>query len=143
MVTATRDREPIFGDPGCASILVKAIQFVRLKKANVLAYAIMPDHLHALFVPREGHVISQVMQSVKGFTARLGNEKLDRRGPLCQRSFYDRMIRDEEHLLEVVEEKPVEFRSRYAARLASLAYGRVDHLPFFSHHASISARCSR
>ena len=42
------------------------------------------------------------MQSIKGFTARHVNMKLQRRGPLWQRSFYDRMIRDEKQLLETV-----------------------------------------
>ncbi len=102
VVTTTRDREPIFADPGCASILVQAIQFIRPRKAYVLAYAVMPDHLHALFIPREGYVISQVMQSVKGFTARDVNKKLHRRGPLWQRSFFDRMIRNERHLRETI-----------------------------------------
>ena len=102
IVSATRDRVPIFLDPDCASLVVEAIQFVRHERAYVLAYAVMPEHLHALLVPREGTSISRVMQSIKGYTARLVNERLGRRGPLWQRSFYDRMIRNERQLLETV-----------------------------------------
>jgi REP element-mobilizing transposase RayT len=80
--------------------VVDAVQFVRRGRAYVLAYVVMPEHFHALFVPRDGASISQVMQSVKGYTARRVNEKLVGRGPLWERSFYDRMIRDERQLLE-------------------------------------------
>ena len=83
-------------------MVVEAIQFVRSKRAYVIAYVVMPDHLHALLVPREGTWISRLMQSIKGCTARLVNERLDRRGPLWQRSFFGRMIRDERQLLETV-----------------------------------------
>ncbi len=79
-----------------------ALQFVRRKRAHVLAYAVMPDHFHALLVPNEGTTISEVMKSIKGFTARRLNNMLDRSGPLWQRSFYDRMIRGEQQLLETV-----------------------------------------
>lgn len=103
VASTTRDRVPVFSDPGCASLVVDAVQFVRRERAYVLAYVVMPEHFHALFVPRDGTSISQVMQSIKGYTARLVNEKLARRGPLWQRSFYDRMIRDERQLLETVD----------------------------------------
>ena len=103
VVSATRDRTPVFLDPDCASLVVEAIQFVRHERAYVLAYVVMPEHLHALLVPRNGASISQLLQSIKGYTARHVNEKLDRLGPLWQRSFYDRMIRDERQLLKTVE----------------------------------------
>ena len=103
VVSATKDRVPIFSDPACASTVHAAIQFVRHERAYVVAYVVMQDHLHALLVPRDGTSISQVMQSIKGYTARLVNEQLERRGPLWQRSFYDRMIRDERQLLKTVE----------------------------------------
>ena len=43
------------------------------------------------------------MQSLKGYTSRIINAKAGRRGPLWQRSFYDRMIRDEPQLLQAIE----------------------------------------
>ncbi len=102
VVSTTRDRVSVFLDPDCASLVVEAVKFVRRERAYVLAYVVMPEHLHGLLVPRDGTSISQVMQSIKGYTARLVNEKLDRRGPLWQRGFYDRMIRDERQLMEEV-----------------------------------------
>ncbi|MCH7837811.1 MAG: transposase [Chloroflexi bacterium] len=102
MVSATRGRAPVFLDPNCASVVVEAVQFARRERAYVLAYVVMPEHFHALLVPRDGTSVSQVMQSIKGYTARLVNKSMDRRGPLWQRSCYDRMIRDDRQLLEAV-----------------------------------------
>ena len=102
VVSTTRGRESIFSDSDCAELVVEAIQFVRRERAYVLAYVVMPEHLHALLVPRDNTSISRVMQSIKGYSARIVNEKLGRRGPLWQRSFYDRMIRNEQQLLETV-----------------------------------------
>ena len=102
VVTTTRDRRPVFSERNCASVVVEAVQFVRRERAYVLAYVVMPDHLHAMVVPRDGASVSQVMQSIKGYTARRINAELGQRGSLWQRSFYDRMIRDEEQLLDTV-----------------------------------------
>ncbi len=42
------------------------------------------------------------MQTVKGYTARLINQRRGTRGPLWQRSFYDRVIRDDRQLVEAI-----------------------------------------
>ncbi len=102
VVSTTRGQESIFSDPDCAESVIEAIQFVRRERAYVLAYVVMPNHLHALLVPRDNTSISRVMQSIKGYSARIVNGKLGRHGPLWQRSFYDRMIRNEQQLLETV-----------------------------------------
>lgn len=103
VVSATRDRVPVFLDPECASLVVEAVQFVRRERAFLLAYVVMPDHLHGLLVPRDGTSISQVMQSIKGYTARRVMGLLGRRGALWQRSFYDQMVRDERQLKEMMK----------------------------------------
>jgi len=86
------------------------LQFVRAKRAYLLAYAIMPDHLHLVLALREGYTVSSVLQTIKGYTARVINARNGARGPLWQRSFYDRMIGDEQGLwdiLEYVDNNPV------------------------------------
>lgn len=102
VVTSTRNRLPLFRETASAKAVATALQFLRAERAYLIAYAVMPDHLHAVLVPRAPYNISRVMQSVKGYTARLLNERNGSRGPLWQRGFYDRMIRDEEQLLDTV-----------------------------------------
>ena len=101
-ISATRDRLPVFGDSENAEILLGALQFVRREKAFLLAYAILPDHLHLVIVPKVPFTVSQVMQSVKGYASRAVNLRNGDHGPLWQPGFYDRVIRDERHLGDVV-----------------------------------------
>ena len=99
--------------PDLAAIAVDAIDFVRTTKAFVLAYAVMPDHLHVVAVPRDGETIATVMQSIKGFSSYRINRVLGRRGRLWQQSYHDHVIRTEEQLLAAiryVERNPVEDR---------------------------------
>lgn len=103
IVTTTRGRAPLFANATNAGVLEEALQFVRRQRAYVLAYAIMPDHLHVVLAPRPGFTISMIRQSIKGFTSRLLNARNGTRGPFWQRSFYDRIIDDEPSLWDVIE----------------------------------------
>jgi REP element-mobilizing transposase RayT len=103
VTTRTRGAAPVLRDPANARIIVDALQFVRRDRAYLLGYAILPDHLHAVLVPRGQQTISRVMQSIKGYSARPMNARQGRSGALWQPSFYDRVIRDEAHLLDTLE----------------------------------------
>ncbi len=109
-VSATHARHPVFADLASARIVVDAVEALRPYKAFVLAFAVMPDHLHAILVPKTPWTISDVMRSLKGASAREVNLLLGTRGPLWQRSFYDRVIRTEAELgdaVRYVEDNPV------------------------------------
>lgn len=71
--------------------------------AFILAYAVMPDHLHLLVAPRDTGSVSDIMHSIKRYAAKRINETMARHGPLWQQSFYDRVIRNEEHLRATIE----------------------------------------
>ncbi len=62
----------------------------------------MPDHVHALLVPRDGGNVIRFVQAVKSRTARAyaalgGTERL------WQRGFYDRIVRREEDVARLAE----------------------------------------
>lgn len=61
------------------------------------SWVIMPNHVHALFSMCEGHLLEELLQSWKGFTSREINRLVGRSGPLWQKSYFDRLIRNEEH----------------------------------------------
>jgi REP element-mobilizing transposase RayT len=63
----------------------------------------MPDHLHLVIVPIEPQQLPQVMQGIKGYSSWAINHKLGTRGALWQQGYYDRMIRSEKHLFEVIQ----------------------------------------
>jgi len=64
------------------------------------AYVIMPDHVHLLIRPLSDWQLSEILQGLKGFTARKINMELGRRGRFWQRENFDHMIRDEDDFLD-------------------------------------------
>ena len=75
----------------------------------------MPNHVHVLFRLLGSHRLEDVIKSWKGFTAREINRLLQRRGPLWQQDYWDRMIRNEEHLLSCrnyIRDNPMKARLR-------------------------------
>ena len=74
----------------------------RRYRFEVLAFAVMPDHLHVLVVPRVGDTAAQVVRFIKGTFARRWNIERERKGTVWQAGFYERMIRDERSLAEVI-----------------------------------------
>jgi putative transposase len=103
VTTRTRGANPVFRDPANARVIVDALQFARGDRAYLLGYVILPDHLHAVLVPIGRQTISRLMQSIRGYSARVMNARQGRSGTLWQPSFYDRVIRDEAHLVDTLE----------------------------------------
>lgn len=66
------------------------------------AYVVMPNHVHLLLETFEGLRMQDVMRSLKGYSARVINEMLGRRGKVWARESYDRFIRDEQHFYRVL-----------------------------------------
>ncbi len=122
VTTAIGGREPVLLDPLSAQIVVDGLQFLREERAYVLAYAVLPDHVHVLLLPRQPYGLSQVMQTFKGHTAYEINRLMGRRGALWQKSFFDRAIRGTRQLAATVayiEGNPVkEQLEQYAASYA-------------------------
>ena len=92
----------VLADAGCARIVVEALQFFEAVRTRLHAWVVMPNHVHALAEILEGHTLSEVMESWKGFTARRINERLGRSGTLWQKGYHDRLVRDWAHFGNVV-----------------------------------------
>ena len=70
----------------------------------------MPDHIHAIFQLGNKQTLSQLMQSLKRYTAKQINSRLARNGFLWQENYYDHGIRYDEALNKIVRycyENPV------------------------------------
>jgi REP element-mobilizing transposase RayT len=89
--------------PGLARIVEEALLHFDGERCRTLAWCIMPNHVHWLMEVLEGFELGKVMQSVKGFTGRACNERLQRQGAFWEREYFDRAIRDELHLRNTVE----------------------------------------
>ena len=56
-------------------------------------YIIMPNHVHMLIIPEINYSISEILHSIKSFSAHQINKILNRKGKLWQKESFDRMIR--------------------------------------------------
>ena len=67
------------------------------------SFVIMPNHVHVMFRLIEPNRLEALVKSWKGFTAREINQRLNKRGRLWQEDYWDRIVRDENHLMKCRE----------------------------------------
>lgn len=91
-------------------MVANAIEHLNGKDYRLLAWVVMPNHVHLVFKLLPGRSLSRTLHSLKSFTAKKVNTLLGRNGALWQREYYDRLIRDEaelERAIEYVRENPL------------------------------------
>jgi REP element-mobilizing transposase RayT len=74
---------------------------------EIIAFCIMPNHIHILFKQKEP--LSEVLRVIKGGSAHIANNILERKGKFWAGKYYDAVIRDEEHFNSVynyIKENP-------------------------------------
>lgn len=97
--------------------IANAIEETLLKfdgeRYRLLAWVIMPNHVHILIEKIDGIALSDIMHSIKSFTAHEANRLLDRKGRFWSKEYFDRYIRSGRHYAAVVryiEDNPVKAR---------------------------------
>ncbi len=99
-------------------IVIEALRFHDGLRYTLLAYCVMPNHVHVLVNPlvqESGDIypIAHVTYTWKRYSANRINKAMDRKGSLWQQESYDRMIRDEVELANIFEyiiQNPVKAR---------------------------------
>jgi putative transposase len=86
----------------CAKIVAETLQHFEGERVMMISFAVMPNHVHALFVQNPEWPLQKLIRSWKGFTARNINKLLDRSGNFWQRDYFDRLVRDEKHFANCV-----------------------------------------
>ena len=81
-----------------AQVVADAIQHLNGKDYRLIAWVVMPNHVHLVFKLLPDRSLSRSLHSLKSFTAKEANRMLGRTGPFWQREYYDRLIRDEAEL---------------------------------------------
>lgn len=94
-------------EPQIANIVVEALHYRDDRVFDLLAYCLMPNHMHLVIAPQQRadgtyHILSHIMQSLKRNTARRANQMLGRQGPFWQAESYDHVVRDNEELTRIV-----------------------------------------
>jgi putative transposase len=88
--------------PAVANIVEKCLNKHNGTRYDMLAWVIMPNHVHVLIRTREGYTLAGIVHGWKSCSARLMNIELGRQGARWHRDYYDRYIRDERHLERAV-----------------------------------------
>jgi REP element-mobilizing transposase RayT len=85
--------------PECADLVAGALRFFHGKRYELVAWVVMPNHVHVVVRPTPPHSLSGILHSWKSFTAHRINQLLpERRVPLWQTESYDHLIRDDDDL---------------------------------------------
>ena len=89
-------------DPQSARIAGEALAFFEGARCTQLAWVVMPNHVHVLFTLHEPWTLESIVHSWKRHSAREINRLSGRTGALWQRDYFDRLIRDPQHLANCV-----------------------------------------
>jgi len=106
IITAvTHQRQKVFSNLSLGRLVVHSLRFQhQQQKVNSLAFVIMPDHLHWLFALQNDSSLANVMQSIKGRSARQietirrAQGSISSKQPLWQKGYHDHALRKEEDL---------------------------------------------
>jgi REP element-mobilizing transposase RayT len=97
-------------DERIAALVEEALLHFDGQHYRLIAWCIMPNHVHGVIETQPGWPLSTVAQPWKSYTAHTSNQVLGRSGAFWFREYHDRFIRDERHLahaVEYVEQNPV------------------------------------
>jgi REP element-mobilizing transposase RayT len=89
--------------PECRAQVAGALRFFEGKRCAQIAWVVMPNHVHALFVLHEEWTLEKLLQSWKRHSAREINKRTGRTGEaVWQKDYFDRLVRDAGHLANCV-----------------------------------------
>jgi len=97
--------EPVLNDshgecwlqhPEIAELVMAALRHFDGERYLLLAWSIMPNHVHVILQPYDEWKLEQIIHSWKSFTAKQANDVLGRTGGFWQEEYYDHVVRDGE-----------------------------------------------
>lgn len=94
----------------CAEFVQNALLHADGERYRLLAWCIMPNHVHVVVELVEGHLLGSLVQAWKSTASHLINRLVARKGRLWRREYFDRFMRDDDHLMTTiayVEDNPV------------------------------------
>lgn len=104
VTTRCFDNKKLFANKDAVQIIFDALDWLEYHQYIECYFAIlMPDHLHLVFQLTGEKSLSQVMKSLKGFTARKIKQHFSLNDPVWQEQFYDHAIREDEDLIEIMK----------------------------------------
>ncbi len=81
-------------DAHIAKIVADSILHFAGDRYDLGAWCVMPNHVHLIISPKDGHDLSEILHSIKRHSANEANKRLGRNGPFWQKESYDHIVRD-------------------------------------------------
>lgn len=97
-------------DSQIAALTEDALRYFDGTRYRLLAWCVMPNHVHSLIEMVQGYSLGGILHSWKSYTAKRANRILGRSGQFWDEDYYERYIRDDDHLriaIEYIEQNPV------------------------------------
>ena len=94
--------------PGIADMVQGSLLTFDSQRYRLLAWVVMPNHVHVLFQPNTGWTVAKIVAAWKKFTARKIRDDCRESGgrtvaPVWHREYWDRYIRDRVHFEQAME----------------------------------------
>jgi REP element-mobilizing transposase RayT len=90
-------------DSRVAGAMAAALRFWHGKRYRLLAWCVMPNHVHVVVKLLPGQELGAVVKGWKLHVARSAKHALGRPGRLWQREYYDRLIRNRDELNRAIQ----------------------------------------
>jgi REP element-mobilizing transposase RayT len=95
-------------NPAIAAMVEASLLTFDSLRCRLLAWVVMPNHVHVLFQPFDGWTVAEIVETWKKFTARkICDYRRDGSegpvAPVWHREYWDRFIRNERHFEQAVE----------------------------------------
>ncbi len=89
-------------DERIAAIMQDTLKHFDGERYQLICWCIMPNHVHVLIEVNEGWSLSRIMHGWRSYTAKEANRILGRTGRFWMEEYYDRYIRDDNHLQKTI-----------------------------------------
>ncbi len=86
--------ECVLREPEVGRIVADALDHFADDRYTLVAWCVMPNHVHVVLRPLDGFALDAIVHSWKSFTAHRINALLGRTGSLWQDEYYDHLVRD-------------------------------------------------
>ncbi len=100
----------LLSQPRISDLVQEALLYFQAQRYDLHAWAVMPNHVHAVVTPYHSHSLSKTQHSWKSFTSLKINKALGRSGVFWQSESFDHLIRSEkafEKFVKYTEFNPV------------------------------------
>jgi len=100
----------VFRQTRFADLMQNALRHFERQRYDLLAWCVMPNHVHVLLTPYPPHTLGTILKSWRSFTALEINRALGTPGQFWQHEAYDHIVRDSDdlrHQLNYILENPL------------------------------------